>query len=101
MARLCGAAYLSLIGLTPHPVCINQAHVLARVVTSRRLVVLHQLAPAEHVAQVELPGTALLAPQPLHTHLLNQLQGEGAEVAQEMVRSLPVSTELRKHLPCY
>ena len=38
-----------------------------------RLVSLHQLTPAEHVAQVELPGSSSLTPFPLRGHLLDEL----------------------------
>lgn len=68
--------YLSLVRFSPHPVSIHQGHVLARVVETWWLVSLHQLTPAKHVAQVELPGTSSLAPAPLHTHLLHQLMDD-------------------------
>ena len=65
--------HLSLIILSSHSVSIYQGYMLARIEESRRLVVLHQLTPAEHVTQVKLPGTSFLTPPPLDTHLLNQL----------------------------
>lgn len=65
--------YLGLVRLCPHPVGVHQADMLTRVVEAWGLVGLHQLTPAEHVAQVELPGASFLAPPPFHDHFLNKL----------------------------